>query len=569
MEISNSTQELLNEWSLMDCDEISFDNLESKLESELEEQLSDLEGLEEDRKEIGNPDSLSKTIMDVVWEQFIIRVGQVAGEDFIKANRGLPLDLRNDAHIQTTENFKNGKTADHNTQIDYKERYKEYDKNFKHDQDGNVITHKTRSGADEATLADGARKPFDQGRPSGSKENKTEMDHTISAGEIIRDPQAAAHTTKEERVAFANSAKNLNEMPSDQNHSKGDKPMQVWLNTPNSKGQKPEEIFEIDEETKRKYLEKDAEAREEYEKLKEEGEKRSKETGRQSQREEASRMGGKAIRAVLMGLLLDFIKEMLQKLIKWFRSSTKTIKTLLESLKEALRSFFSNLKKHLKKAGDTFMTTIVTAIFGPIIGTIKKAWSVLKQGYKSLKDAIQYLRNPENKHLPFSTKLLQVGKFVITGLAAGSSIVLGDVIKNALMTIPGFGFPIPMLGSLADLLGIFLGALVSGLIGALALNMIDRVIAKKMENENVIQQIKIKDTIIVTQETLNEVTRVNVGKKMIDVAQGMSNRHAEAAEKVAKDSEGIEENTKESNELHEFTSKSNDDIDDLLSKFDK
>ena len=104
-----------------------------------------------------------------------------------------------------------------------------------------------------------------------------------------------------------------------------------------------------------------------------------------------------------------------------------------------------------------------------------------------------------------------------------------------------------MLGSLADLLGIFLGALVSGLIGALALNMIDRVIAKKMENENVIQQIKIKDTIIVTQETLNEVTRVNVGKKMIDVAQGMSNRHAEAAEKVAKDSEGIEENTKESN----------------------
>ena len=129
MEISNSTQELLNEWSLMDCDEISFDNLESKLESELEEQLSDLEGLEEDRKEIGNPDSLSKTIMDVVWEQFIIRVGQVAGEDFIKANRGLPLDLRNDAHIQTTENFKNGKTADHNTQIDYKERYKEYDNN--------------------------------------------------------------------------------------------------------------------------------------------------------------------------------------------------------------------------------------------------------------------------------------------------------------------------------------------------------------------------------------------------------------------------------------------------------
>ena len=51
---------------------------------------------------------------------------------------------------------------------------------------------------EEATLVKGARKPFDEGRPSGSDEN-----HTVSAAEIIRDPAANAHMTKEEQIAFA------------------------------------------------------------------------------------------------------------------------------------------------------------------------------------------------------------------------------------------------------------------------------------------------------------------------------------------------------------------------------
>lgn len=37
--------------------------------------------------------------MDVVWEQFVNQVAVTAGEDFIKENRGLHLDLRKEAHI--------------------------------------------------------------------------------------------------------------------------------------------------------------------------------------------------------------------------------------------------------------------------------------------------------------------------------------------------------------------------------------------------------------------------------------------------------------------------------------
>ena len=52
------------------------------------------------------------------------------------------------------------------------------------------------------------------------------------------------------------------------------------------------------------------------------------------------------------------------------------------------------------------------------------------------------------------------------------------------MTFPVFAFDIPAIGSLASLIGMLLGSLVSGIIGALALNQIDRLIAKKLKTIN-------------------------------------------------------------------------------------
>src|SRR3712207_1716641 len=75
------------------------------------------------------------------------------------------------------------------------------------------------------------------------------MDHTVSAGEIIRDPEANAHMIKEEQIAFANSEANLNEMDAGPNRSKGDKSMTDWLDNPNKNGQKPNEIFRSEEHT--------------------------------------------------------------------------------------------------------------------------------------------------------------------------------------------------------------------------------------------------------------------------------------------------------------------------------
>lgn len=563
----NENEIQLKEWAKLDCDTNGLDELEAKLKADLEEQMADLDGLEVDRDKIGSPDSIGETIMNVVMEQVNNQIAAIAGEDFVKENGGLSLDLRDSAHIQTTENFAKGKIANHNTNIDYQKRYDDWQSNFQHDEKGNVITHTTRTGREEATLVSGARKPFDNGRPTGSVERGTDMDHTISAGEIIRDPEANAHLTKEGQIEFANSEANLNEMHSSHNRSKGDNPTNEWLDTPNANGQKPREIFDISEEQEKQYREKDAEARAEYKKRKEEGEKRSVEAGKQSQRAEAFRIGGKALRAFIMSLLAAFLKDIIQKLIAWFRAGNQKIKTFIDSLEEAVKSFVSKLKQNLYNASETLLTTIATAIFGPIVGTIKKAWILLKQGYKSVKQAIDFLKNPANKDMPFSIKMMNVGKIVVAGLAAGGTILLSQVIEKSLMTIPVFAFEIPLLGSLASLIGGFSGALVCGLIGALALNMIDRMIAERMRIENDNQRHTKRNEIIQTQERRIVVAGVRVAESKANTESNVAERHADAGERFKKSKNAVERNSKESDLIHDSINKKNDDISNMLDNF--
>ena len=129
----NAVQKEVGSLNDQQVEELDFDELEEKLQGQLEEELGKMQFLAEEKEKIGNPDNLGNVIMDVVWEQFLNQVAVTAGEDFIKENRGLHLDLRNEAHIQTTENFANGKIATHNTEIDYQKRYDDWQSNFQKD----------------------------------------------------------------------------------------------------------------------------------------------------------------------------------------------------------------------------------------------------------------------------------------------------------------------------------------------------------------------------------------------------------------------------------------------------
>lgn len=555
-----------------------FDALEEKLQSQLEDEIADMQFLMEEKEKIGDVDNLGNVVMDVVWEQFLNQVAVTAGEDFIKENNGLHLDLRNKAHIQTTENFAKGKIATHNTKINYQERYDDWQSNFEKDKNGNVVTHKTRTGKEEITLVKGARKPFDKGRPSGSVEKHTDMDHTVPAAEIIRDPAANAHMTKDEQIAFANSDANLNEMDSSLNRSKGDKAMTEWLDNPNANGQKPNEIFDISAEDEAKMRQKEAEANQEYEKQKKEAEQKSIEAGKKSQKEEAFRIGGKALRAVLMQLLAELVKEIIAKLVRWFKSAKKALNTLLGSLKEAIHSFIGKMKTHLINVGNTVFSTVATAIIGPFFGTIKKVCMLLKQGWSSLKNAVNYIKDPVNKGKPISILLMEVGKIVMTGLTGAGALILGEVIEKGLMTIPIFAIEIPLLGSLANILGIFFGAVVAGIIGAIAINLIDKFISKKKKSEvqeavinkgNKILSIQAQQKIVSESklEHVKENTQLNVSKRHQEAGEIMkesfSNIMEDFVDIPSNDAEDFvidEEDIKINKALDEIS----DDLDELL-----
>ena len=554
-----------NEFNEDLSDFFDFDDLEEKLQSQLDEELAGLEFLREEKEKIGNPDNLGKVIKDVVWEQFINQIAVTAGEDFIRENSGLNLDLQNEAHIQTTENFADGNIATHNSKIDYQKRYDDWQSNFVKDEDGNVVTHPTRSGKKEPTLVRDARKPFDYGRLSGSVEKHTDMDHTVSAAEIIRDSAANSHMTKEQQITFANSETNLNEMDSSLNRSKGDKSTTEWLDNPNTKGQKPKEIFDISDEDDRKMRQKDAGAREEYENQKKAAEKKSIESGKQSQKEEAFRIGGKALRAVVMKLLADLVREIIANLVKWFKSGKKSLDMLLENMKEAIHSFIGKMKIHLINAGNTVFSTVATAIIGPIFGTLKKAWVLLKQGWKSLKDAVNYIKSPENKGKPIGRMLLETGKIIIAGLTGAGAIVLGEVIEKGLMAIPIFAIEIPLIGSLANILGIFLGAVVAGIIGAIAINLIEKKVEKSQKSENVKDQVSNGNRVLKLQHQVRIVSEAKLEHDKDNVVNAIKNRHAAASNTMSESLENIAANCKEDKTIQTTL----DDIDELLGELEE
>lgn len=518
---------------------LDFDEIEHRLQEELTDDLSELEFIERQQVQIESPDALGQTILDTVWEQFTNQIAVQAGEDFIKANNGLNLDLRREAHIQTTENFANGKIATHNTEIDYQKRYDDWQENFQRKEDGSVKTKfDKRSGKEKTVLKKEARKDFDKSRPKGSDTNHTQMDHTISAAEIIRDPEAAAHMTREEQIDFANSETNLNLMDSAANQSKGDSTMSEWLDSERN-GEKPADRFDIDEEALRQ---KDKEAREEYEKQKKEAEQRSIEAGKRSQKAEAYRIGKKAARAIVMNLFADLIKKMINNLIAWLKSGQKNLRTLLISLKNAIVKFVIDLKDNVLNVVDTAATVIATSILGPVISTIKKAWMFIKQGWLSLKKAIDHIRKPENKGKPLGVLMMEVGKIVIGGLTAAGAIVLGEVIEKNLMVVPLLAIEIPLFGSLANIIGIFMGAVVSGIIGALAINLINRLISKRQKAELSEEKVKKGNEILATQEKLMDVVITKVNNVKTDASESIRMRHKEAANSIRDSLETIKKN---------------------------
>lgn len=549
----------MNENSVMTLDNLqveamSLDELEANLSNELEEQLSGLEFLEKEREKIGNPEGLGATIENVVWEQFRLQIGSIAGEDFMKSNNNLTLDLSNEAHTQNIEDFKKGIFNLRNSET-YKQRYEDYKANFVLDEQGQIkYFSEGRQKGKPIFKRERRVELFDKGRTKGKDGN--DMDHSVPASKMIRDAEAYANLPQEEIVKFANSDQNLNEIPSSLNSAKNDRSIKELIASYEQKGIDISEKTGLKKEEIQRLIDEENKAEKEYKILKETGEKKSV---RKSQLREAGRIGGKALRAVVLGLLADFLKVVIKKLVSWFRSAERKFSTFIEQFKEAWKDFWSNLKSHLMNAGKVLASTIVTAVFGPFVSVFTKLWTVLKTGWSSLLQAISYIRNPENKSKPFSVLMLEAGKIIVAGLSGIGALVLGEVIEKGLISA-GLVIQIPLLGSLASIIGLFVGAIVSGIVGALVLRWIDKLIANKLKKENTKQQIVKQNEVLATQEKLIIIADAKLANTKETVARRIIERHNMAAAIIQ---EKIN-TTEELNNTIDITRSKNDDVLDKL-----
>ena len=504
--------------------------LESSLEDNLKDIAEHIDKLDIDRDKLQNNEYLQESIENIVWEQVQLQIAAQIGQEFIKDNHGQTLDLRKEAHIQTAENFKKGKVATHNRDVDYQERYDTWQNNFVKDDLGNIKTHSTRSGKTVNTLTKLARKKFDENRPKGSKEKGTQMDHTVSAGEIIRDPKANAFLTKEEQIAFANSKANLNEIRSEVNQAKGDLSTSELFDNPNSKGQYAREVHNISSKEEKQLREKDKEARTEYDRVRDEAEKRAIKSGKKSRRDEALKVSGKALKAALLQLLSEFLRELISKFISWLKDTERNLSTFIEKIKEAIISFVNNLSNHLLNVGKSVVTMIASAIVGPVINTILKAWTFIHQGWRSLKEAIDYLNNPDNKEKSIQIMMLEIGKIVVAGLSATGAIVLGETLGTSLTaSFPVLAISIPLLGTIGSLIGTFMGATLSGIIGAFVLKMIDQQIVDKQISELSSEKIEQKNEMLVIQDQLLDVKNIKLQVEKNTIVNTIKERHDVAA----------------------------------------
>ena len=511
-------------------------DLQSSLQVELNDILDELSSIEEDREKLQNNEYLEEAIQDIIWDQVQNQLAVQIGEEFIKDNNGQKLDLRKEAHIQTAENFEKGNFATHNRDVNYQERYDKWQDNF------------TTNKKGERVLKKDARKFFDKGRDMGSA--AIHKDHTVSIKEQLNDIEMATFFSKEQVKEFANSSKNLHDLDASANMSKGDKTMKEFLNSERN-GLKPEERFNID----RKQLEKDdQEAREELKNRKAENENIAIQSGKKSRRKEALKVTGKALKAAVLQLLTEFLREIVKKFISWLGEKEKNFGTFIAKVKEAISNFMSNLSHHVLGVGQSMVTMLATSIIGPVVGTFMQVWTFIQQGWRSLTDAIDYLKNPENKNKSTSVKMLEIGKIIVAGVTAAGAIVLSSAIGATLLSIfPPLGVEIPLLGSLSGLIGTFMGATVAGIAGAFVLKLIDQMIVDKQIDELTNKKIDKYNNKLIVQDQMNAVGMALVQVDKMKSLSQMGDRHQQAAEIMQDElSFLLEEKEKNDNEFTEI-----------------
>ena len=128
------------------------------------------------------------------------------------------------------------------------------------------------------------------------------------------------------------------------------------------------------------------------------------------------------------------------------------------------------------------------------------------------------------------------------------------------MTVPVFAIEIPMIGSLANICGIFFGAVTAGIIGAIAINIIEKKVEKQKKTENIEMQIAKGNKVLNTQKQLIAISEKRLAEHKEDVCANISKRHEDAQKEMVRVLDKIFDTSQNINHDDDFA-----EIDDLLS----
>jgi hypothetical protein len=507
---------VLNTEEVNESENLNYDELEELLEEQFTMEFSNLKKLEVECKEISSPDKLGDVILDEIWNQFGNQIG---------------LDMTSDTLLKQYN--------------DNRDKPKEYtkvigksileDKRFKDAK--NNMKDKLRSGTlkDEYT-----------GKTLKINE-KVNLDHVVPRKQIFENPWRKIADI--ETVDLANKSENFAATNESLNKSKGAKSNSDYIKNKELRERNLREQVKKANEKIDKMNISDAEKRN----LKAENNKRlndklatdskrmlksektakkaiNKDIAKKASVRMANKAGKDAIKAMFVAALFGMLKEIMNALVRYFKAKKQSFDTFIEEMKKALHSFFVKIKDFIKVGVDSFVGSIVGEIIGAFNQKLQKLPNLIKQLFGSIRESISYLSNPENQTHSTAIKIAHISKIITSGLVAVGAMFLGEYFEKYLLTIPNFGNPIPLLGTIANILGMFLASLLTGILGAIIINGLDQFISKKLIEENQKQEADKKNELLRIQDVQIFVAEQNVAVKRNDIFIKMAKNHQKLRE---------------------------------------
>ena len=516
---------VLNTEEVDESQSLNYDELEELLEQQFEMEFSNLESLQTEFKEIGSPDKLSEVILDEIWNQFGNQIG---------------LDMTSDTLLKQYNDNK-GKPKEY-TKVIGKSILE--DKRFKDAK--NNMKDKLRSGTlkDEYT-----------GKTLKINE-KVNLDHVVPRKQIFENPWRKIADI--ETVDLANKSENLSATNESLNKSKGAKSNSDYIKNRELREKNLREQVKKANEKIDKMNISDAEKRN----LKAENNKRlndklaadskkmlksektakkaiNKDIAKKASVRMANKAGRDAVKAMFIAALFGMLKEIMNALVRFFKSKKRSFDTFLDEMKNALHSFFSKIKDFIKVGIDSFVGSIAGEIIGAINQKLQKITNVVKQIFGSIRESISYLSNPENQSHSTEIKISHISKIITSALVGVGAMFLGEYFEKYLLTISGMQTSIPLLGTLANILGMFLASLLTGILGAIIINGLDGFISRKLQEENKKQQADKKNELLRIQDVQIFVAEENVAIKRNQIFSKMAQNHQKLRELLGNVQEDI------------------------------